>query len=195
MAGEIWLMRNRVSPEENVEEYASIRGVQRVYRQQSGIMKEDVPSPKEIYEIAIGKITGNRIAAIEAFKQVGQVVGDAISNAITLLDGIVVIGGGLSGASSILLPFIIEEMNNPFVKEDGTTIERLMAEIYNLDDENEITRFVKNSSKEIVVFGTNKKVKYDLSKRIGVGITKIGTSKAIAIGAYTFALTKLDKKK
>jgi glucokinase len=194
MAGEIWLLRNKLSPLENVEEHASIRGVQRVYAEKIGIKKEDAPSPKDIFEIGTGKIKGNKEAAIEAFKQMSQVVGDAISNAITLLDGLVVIGGGLAGASSLFMPFLIEEMNSNFVKQDGTKFRRLVAQVYNLEDENDKKKFVASQAREINVYGTNKKVTYDPSQKIGVGISKIGTSKAISIGAYAFALHKLDSK-
>ena len=192
MGGEIWLLRNKLSPEENAEEYASIRGVQRVYAKQAGIKKEDAPSPKDIFEIAVGKLKGNKKAATEAYKQMAQVVGDAISNAVTLLDGLVVIGGGLAGAASLFMPFLIDEMNGSFTKSDGTKIKRLMADIYNLENENELQKFTKSEAREIEVYGTNKKVTYDPSRRIGVGISKLGTSKAISIGAYAFALFKLD---
>jgi glucokinase len=194
MAGEIWLLRNRLSPEENVEEYASIRGVKRVYSQFAGIKQEDSPTPKEIYEIGIGKLKGNKEAAIQAFKQMAQVVGDAISNAITLLDGLVVIGGGLTGASSLFLPFLIEEMNSCFNLREGKKLRRLMANVYNMEDDEDIKKFVENEEYEIEIYGTGKKIKYDPSKKIAVGITKIGTSKAISIGAYNFALRKLDAK-
>jgi len=194
MAGEIWLLRNKLSPNENAEEYASIRGVQRVYAQYAGIKKEDSPSPKEIFEIGTGRLKGNKEAAVEAFKQMAQVVGDAISNAVTLLDGLVVIGGGLAGASSLFMPFLIDEMNSSFIMQDGRKLRRLMAEVYNLENEDELKKFVESNEREITVYGTNKKVKYDPSKRIGVGISKIGTSKAISMGAYAFALHKLETK-
>lgn len=192
MAGEIWLLRNKLSPDENIEEHASIRGVQKVYAEKSAIKKEDAPSPKEIFEIASGKLHGNKSAAVEAYKQMAQAVGDAISNAITLLDGIVVIGGGLSGASSLFMPFLVDEMNSDFVKADGARFRRLTAEVYNLEDETETEKFLESKAKEINVYGTDKKVTYDPSQKIGVGISKIGTSKAISIGAYAFALNKLD---
>ena len=38
-------------------------------------------------------------------------------------------------------------------------------------------------------------VEYDPQKRIGVAISKLGASKAISTGAYTFALNQLDKIK
>ena len=40
--------------------------------------------------------------------------------------------------------------------------------------------------------GTTRKIGYDPMPRIGVGISKLGTSEAVAIGAYAFALRKLD---
>jgi len=29
-------------------------------------------------------------------------------------------------------------------------------------------------------------------KRVGIGVTKLGTSNAVSVGAYAFALNKLD---
>jgi len=194
MAGEIWLLRNKISPDEYVEEHASIRGVRRVYSEKAKIKFSESPSPKEIYEIALGLIPGNKNAAIEAYKTMAHVVGDAISNAVTLLDCNVVIGGGLAGASSLFMPFLIEEMRSYYVKSsDGSRVKRLMAEIYNLTDENDMKKFLKDESVEISVYGTNKKVKYNSSKKIGVGISQLGTSKAIALGAYSFAINELNK--
>jgi glucokinase len=37
-------------------------------------------------------------------------------------------------------------------------------------------------------------VLYKSHKKIGVGVTALGTSQAIALGAYTFALAQLDKR-
>lgn len=192
IAGEICFLRNKISPEECVEEYASIRGVQRIYAQQALIKVADSPSPKEIYEIAIGKIKGNKKAAIEAYKQMAEVVGDAISNALNMLDGLVVIGGGLAGAYPLFMPFLITEMKSCFLKHDGGKHKRLISEIYNLENDDDIKNFLKSEIKEIKVYGTQKTVPYDPLKKIGVGISKLGTSKAISIGAYAFALNKID---
>jgi len=65
---------------------------------------------------------------------------------------------------------------------------------YNLEDKNELEEFIKGDVKEVIVPGTNKKVPYDPLKRIGVGISKLGTSKATSVGAYAFALNALDEK-
>jgi glucokinase len=40
---------------------------------------------------------------------------------------------------------------------------------------------------------SDKQIKYDPEKRIGIGISKIGTSKAISAGAYAYAINELDK--
>ena len=66
--------------------------------------------------------------------------------------------------------------------------------VYDLDDDREFEAFAKGDSCEINVYGSNKKVIYDPQKRIGVAISKIGASRAIALGAYAYALNKLDHK-
>lgn len=84
-------------------------------------------------------------------------------------------------------------MNSKFIKSDETKFNRLTAITYNLDEKNQFEKSLQGNEKEIEVYGTNKKVKYDSEMRIGVGISKLGTSNAIALGAYTFALNQLSK--
>ena len=86
-----------------------------------------------------------------------------------------------------------DEMNGYYTNEDGTKFRRLVQQVYNLEEEEELTKFLKGSTREVKVLGTDKTVKYDPEARLGVGISKIGTSKAISLGAYAFALSKLDK--
>jgi glucokinase len=40
--------------------------------------------------------------------------------------------------------------------------------------------------------GSKTKVQYDPLQRIGVGMSRLGTSEAMAIGAYAFAVRALD---
>ncbi len=191
-AAEIWLLRDKLSTNTNIEEHASIRGVRKIYAREAGIKAEDSPTPKDIFEICKGERAGNKQAALKAFREMGEAAGDAISNAVTLIDGIVVIGGGLAGAAEVFLPSIVKEMNSHFVAADGSPFRRLVQNAYNLEDKNDLEGFLKGSTKEITVYGSSKKVKYDSEARTGVGISKIGTSKAISIGAYAFALNTLD---
>lgn len=192
-AGEIWLMRDKLSPKLNIEEHGSIRGVKNVYAAIVGISTEDTPEPKVLYEIAKGEKEGNKEAATDAFRLMAEAVGDSIANAITLIDGLIVIGGGLSGASDLFLPFLVDEMNSNFIRDDGSEFRRLTQKVYNLESSDEFDAFLKGSTKELDIIGTDKTIKYDHETRIGVGISKIGTSYAIALGAYAFAINELSK--
>ena len=190
-AGEVWLLRNKLNPEMNAEEGVSIRAVQREYANQVGISFEDAPTPKDIFEIASGKLDGNKEAALNAYKRMGEVLGDAIGNVLTLIDGIAVIGGGVSGAASLFLPAMMEEINSNYKNYNGDVYRRLAVSAFNLEDEKDLELFKKGDSKEITVPGSSKKIMYDPMSRVGVGISKIGTSKAVALGAYAFALNNL----
>ena len=189
---EIFLVRNKLHPQTDVEESASIRGIKRVYIEKTNINPAKCPSPKEIYEIGIGKKAGNRQAAIEAYRHLAIAVGDALANVNTIFDGIIVIGGGISGAHPLFLPAIVDEMNSQYELPDGGHISRLLMRVFNLEDENDLKHFLRGNSKEILVPGTNKKITYDPMKRTGVGISRIGASPAIALGAYAFALNAID---
>jgi len=194
IGGEIWLVRNKIDPNTNIEDNASIRGVQDVYVSASGLSFDEIPSPKDIYDIAKGNKEGDKNAALKAYKTMAEAAGDAIANVITIIDGLVVIGGGLAGAQTLFLDDIVKEMNSYFTKVDGTKVKRLVANVYNLEDKDKLERFLKGELREITVPGSDKKIMYDPEARIGIGISKMGTSKAVAIGAYAFALNSLDKK-
>ena len=63
---------------------------------------------------------------------------------------------------------------------------------FNLDDPEDTARFLAPSVGSVPVPGTNRRVDYDPVKRMGVMTSRLGTSKAVALGAYAFALQKLD---
>jgi glucokinase len=191
MAAEVWLLRNKLHPEMNVEESISIRAIQRVYRESSGDSSE--LTPKDIFDIANGEKAGNAEAARKAFATMGEALGDALSQLVTLIDGIVVIGGGVAGAHPFIFPAMFEEMNGSYSNFNGESYRRLVQRPFNLEDRQELEQFVKGDLKEVKVPGTDKKVQYDPLARTGVGISKLGASKAISIGAYAFALNALDK--
>jgi glucokinase len=191
MGAEIWLVRNKLHPLANVEESVSIRAVRRVYGEAAGMPAQRVPEPKTIYAIARGELLGDKAAAIEAFRRMGQAAGDALANAMTLIDGLVVIGGGLSGAAPLFLPELVAEMNRPFLTLEGKEQARMETRAFNLEDPSDLQTFLSGNPREIHVPGTQKKVRYDSMPRIGVGISRLGTSHAIAVGAYAFALQAL----
>jgi glucokinase len=194
VAGEIWLIRHKLEPGVNAEEGASIRAVRRVYAAQSGLPFENAPEPKVIYDIAEGRAPGNREAAQEAFRRMGEVAGDAIAQAITLLDALVVIGGGIAGAHRQFLPAIVDEMNGTYLAPNGERFRRLIPKAYNLEDPRQLDEFLKGETKELKVPGSSRTVRFDGLQRTGVGISRLGTSEATAIGAYAFALSRLERQ-
>jgi glucokinase len=192
MAGEVWVLRNKLRPETNAEEGASIRAVRRVYAEKAGIPFEQTPEPKDIFEIGTGVKPGKKAAAVEAFRQLGEVVGDAMAHALTLVDGLGVIGGGISGASPLFLPALVGELNGSYINPKGDKFRRLASVAFNLEDPKQLKSFLKGETRTITVPDSKKKVQYDPLQRIGVGMSRLGTSEAVAIGAYAFALRKLD---
>jgi glucokinase len=190
-AAEIWDMRNKLHPSSFVEEGASIRAIQRVYLAHSRVKHATLPTPKDIYEFACGAVQGDRQAALDAFAEMGETVGDALANAMTLIDGLVVIGGGLSAASSVFLPRLVAELSGTIATLDGKQIPRMEMKAFNLEDAAHLAAFIRGDPREIMVPESNRKLLYDPLKRIGVGISRLGTSRAVAIGAYAFALHAL----
>ncbi len=194
MAGEVWLLRNKLNPTMNAEEGACIRAVRRTYAERAGIAFEKSPDPKEIGAIALGKAAGHRAAAVEAYRRLGEVAGDAMGNALTLIDGLAVIGGGVSKAYRLFLPALVEELNSTYTAPNGNKFRRLASQAFNLEDPKQLKKFLRGETREIAIPGTQRKVKYDPLQRIGVGMSRLGTSEAVAIGAYAFALQKLERQ-
>jgi glucokinase len=193
MAGEVWLLRNKLNPAMNAEEGACIRAVRRVFAEKSGIPLDQAPEPKMIFDIGSGKQPGNQAAALEAFRRLGEVAGDAMGNTLTLIDGLAVVGGGVSGAWPLFLPALVEELNSSFTAPDGNKFRRLASAAFNLEDPAQLEKFLHGETREIIVPGSQRRVKYDPLQRLGVGMSRLGTSEAVAIGAYAFALRKLDQ--
>lgn len=192
MAGEVWLLRNKLDPQMNAEEGSCIRAVRRAYASMTGIPFDESPEPKVIYEIGTGTQPGNKEAAIEAFRRLGEVAGDAMGNALTLLDALAVVGGGVSGAWPLFLPSLVAELNSDFVGPSGNRFRRLASAAFNLEDAAQMEIFLKGESRDIVIPGTTRTLQYDPLQRLGVGMSRLGTSEAIAIGAYAYALHQLD---
>jgi glucokinase len=191
-AGEINRTRNRSFKNFDAEESVSIRGLKREYANYAGISPGKAPEAKEIFEIGAGRRNGNRDAAISAFNSLGVAAGDAIANAVTLVDGLVVIGGGLSGAYSLFLPELVREMNREFNTVEGEPLPRLEITAYNLEDDIEMDQFLRNTSRDIPVPFSGKQTLYDPVKKTGAGISRLGTSLATSIGAYANALKQMD---
>ena len=187
---EVWCMRNILYPQTSAEDSISIRGVRRVYAREAGIEFNDAPQPFDIYEIAMGNKEGNKDAALKAWDEFAIVLADIIANIATVVDGIVVLGGGLSGASKIFMPKVVELLNKEYPGLDGNKIPRMEISAYNLDNEQGRKDFASVTGKMIKVPFSDKEVWYDPSKKIGITATKLGSSSAVCIGAYAYAMNK-----
>lgn len=189
---ETFCLRHKHMPNIMVEDGVAVRAVKRVYKEESGI---DDPSlqPKDIFDIAEGTREGNQEAARKAFATMGEVAGDAMATAVTLIDGVIVIGGGITAAKKYIMPSLIKELRSQMHSIGGDTFDRVQMKVYDLNNEEEFKLFAKGASRDLKVYGTDKVVTYDPEKRVGVMISNIGASTAISLGAYAFALNELDK--
>ncbi len=188
-----------------IEDGVSIRAVKRVFGELSGKPGHRF-NPYQIYQIAEGeRLVGsnekeqehNRRAAIGAFETLGEVAGDGMAAAVTMIDGLIVIGGGLTGAKKYIIPGILREMNSKIATLGGDTLDRVQMKVYNLEDEAEFARFAKGATQRFHIYGTDENIKENYvtinpEKSIGITFSKLGASHAVALGAYAFALKKLD---
>ena len=178
--GDVWLMRNVSHPDLIAEEGVSIRAVKREYAERSG---DDRPlSPKDVFDIAEGFYQGDRQAAIDTFAEMGRVAADAAAHVLDVVDGLIVLGGGLSGASKYIIPEMIRTLR-PW----------LQMEVYDLTLSEGIESFLKDGSTKVKVPSSDREVIYRKEKKTGIAVTTLGTEKAVSIGAYTFALSCLDR--
>ena len=177
----------------NAEESVSTRAIQRVYAEESGKEFDGSLMPKDIYEIAKGEKEGNREAALVSFATYGKSLGNSIANAMTLIDALVVLGGGITAAWDLFAPAMFEVLNGEYTDFRGNKSSKLSYKVFNLEDEKEFARFAKGEVEEITVPRSGRKIQYDALARNGVGLSSIGGSEAIALGAYAFALQQLDK--
>lgn len=190
---EVFCLKHRNDPNVIVEDGCSIRAITREYGKLAGTPGHSL-TPYDIYLIAEGEKEGDREAALKAFEMFGEVAGDAFATAVTLLDALIVVGGGLTGAMKYIMPSLLREMRGKISTMKGEELDRVQMRVFNLDNDEEFAQFVVGDSREIKIYGTDESVIYDPMKRTGIAVSKIGASKAISIGAYSYALSQLDSK-
>lgn len=188
---ETWCLPHKTMRDIIVEDGVAIRAVNRVYGELTGNPAHGF-EPKEIFDIANGTRPGDREAARKAFDVMGEVLGDAMATAVTMVDGLVVLGGGLAAAREFFMPTVLREMRSRMHTLSGDTIDRVQMKVYDLDDDREFAAFAKGDSRILKVYGSDDTVIYDPQKRVGVATSKIGASRAISLGAYAYALNRID---
>ena len=190
---ETFCLRHKRLPDIIAEEGAAIRAIVREYANLSGDTTPGL-TPYDILKIAEGEHEGKQEEAKKTLEMFGEVAGDAIATAVTLTDSLVVLGGGLTGAAKYIMPALLKEMRSTLHTLSGDEVQRVQMRVFDLDDELEFAKFAVGDSREIKVYGSDDTVIYDPMKRTGIAITRIGASKAIMIGAYAYALSKIDEK-
>jgi glucokinase len=191
-AGEVWPLRHKLDPASCAEDGVSIRAVREEYARRAGIDPSSSPDPHGIFEIAAGRREGSAEAAREAFRRLGELAGDALAHAVTLLDCAVVVGGGLAGAAPLFMPALVHEMNGR-IRCAGREIRRTHLRVYDLEDPAGRESFVRTESRTLAVPGSTRTVSYDPHPRVPVGVSRLGASRATAIGAYAVALDLLSQ--
>lgn len=189
-AGEIWLTRNYLNPLTFAEEGVSARAIKHYYLDVSQEENSTLTS-EDIYEIAIGEKKGNQQAALKAFEYIGKNLGDSLADAINLIDGIIVIGGGISGAYELFIPTVIEQLSGSINKSSGGHIRRIISKLYNVENPESRKEFYEDGSVEVKIPFTDKMTRYNPVKKIAIGVSRIGTNRAIALGAYAFAINQI----
>ena len=86
-------------------------------------------------------------AARRAFTLLGEVAGDAMALVTTLIDGLVVIGGGLAAAHRLFMPALVAEMNGTYRSPAGDPFRRLVQVAFDLEDPDELERFLRWSNR------------------------------------------------
>lgn len=182
-----------IFPNHVAEEGVSIRAIQRRYCEQTSDTR--TLSLLDIFEIAEGIQNGSPEAAKTAFAEMGEAASDAIAHAITIVDGVVTTGGGLSKASKYIIPSLMKELRSTLTTSSGASFGRIQSHAYYIDNPNELELFLTNTTQKIQVPHSDKNIECNLNKQIAIILSTIGTSRAISLGVYAFALNQIDKIK
>lgn len=193
-AAEIWALRSKLHRDSPVEQDVSIRGLKRVYAEIARMPIEEAPEPDVLASIARNQQKGHSAAARESYRRFGEALGDGIANALTLVDGLVVLGGGISAAHDLFMPAVMQELNAQYQLREGGRAPRTVVRAFNLEDETERRSFLAHKPRDVAVPRSDKHVSYDPMKRTGLMVSKMGTARAVAIGAYDVAVAEMNAR-
>lgn len=192
--GEGWLLRDVLTPSSFIEHHMSGFSVRRQYALHAGVSVDEVADQYAVYQIAKGEKPGNKEAAIKVYEDFGTVLGEGIATMLTLIDGVVVIGGGVTGASDMFYPAMMKQLHSHYKIEGGADLSRLIMKVYDWDDAGQRAKFIEGETRTITIPESNDTLEYDSQSRTVVAKSALGASDAIAIGACMFALNAIDNK-
>jgi len=73
------------------------------------------------------------------------------------VDALAVIGGGVSQAWPLFLPALMAEVNGSYTLPDGNTFPRLNQKVFNLEEPDQLEKFLQGDVREILVPGSGRK--------------------------------------
>jgi glucokinase len=193
MASEIWSLRSHRLPSSPAEEELSIRAVRRGYAERAGIDLASTPEPRLIHAIALGHHSGIASAARETFESFGESLGELLCDLLPMIDGVAVIGGGLAAAYPLFIASTMKVLRGEFTGPPGSRTSRLVQTVFDLSDSHGSVTFARDISHCVTLPASVRKIEYDPIARLGLAPSRLGTSRAIQLGAYAFALQRLDQ--
>ncbi len=194
LAAEVWLLRHGFEPTLNAEEGVSIRAIVDGYRDSSADPNAKERSPHDIARIASHEMAGDHGAAIAAFERFGRALGDAIATVVTLIDGAVVIGGGISAAHRLFMPSVLDVVNGRFSTHQGAP-PRVVQRLYDVTDEAAAGSFFSDERMACELTEVTPGVRRvpTPERRIPIGVSRLGADRAVNLGAYAVAVHRLSE--
>ncbi len=188
LAAEIWNTPNSISPHQNAEEGISARAIIKSFNSNKNVTEDNVTSA-DIYKIALDESHQDCHQAKKAFIDFGTHLGDAMANLMMLFDTSIVLGGGIVTAKSLFMPATMAVLKGKFANGQNRTIQNL----YYIDDAEQKKQFLSTSPSLINAVGHTVKVEYCNSPSLFVATSTIGCNQAVALGAYAYALSQLNR--
>ena len=74
----------------------------------------------------------------------------------------------------------------------GASFPCLQMEVFNLSEKEAFDKFLEEKDKMVKIPFSEREVHYACHKKIGIAVSTLGASRAIALGAYSFALSQLN---
>lgn len=186
----LWCIRHPFDGRSIVEEGVSIRAVKSRYAELSGDLRP--LEPADIFRIAEGEVEGCADAARRSYGDFGRCAGASLATVCSLVDGALVIGGGLTGASKYIMPSLMEELGGTLEMNGGQKVGRLQSRCVFIDDDGRLKELASAGKASVKVHGSEDVVMYDREWRTPVLLSRSGASEAISAGAYVFALASID---
>ena len=136
---------------------------------------------------------GNREAVLKTFEDYGEIAGDAMATAATLIDGLIVIGGGITAARKYIMPALLKRNEGQLQRMNGETISRLQFKVYDWMISMNSSNLPKGGPANWKIYRTDKSVVTTLWNA-SVSPSQNWCQPCHLTRAYAFALQQIDRQ-